>query len=77
MCGSAVSECVQNVRKAAVGCAPAATERDAGWVQRLRASRGVNMRWRAVACKSYLGEVELVEGAALVVPAFISFHTRH
>ena len=35
------------------------------------------MRWMMVGCKSYLGEVEMLEGAALVVPALISLHARH
>ena len=38
--------------------------------------RRVDQRWRVVVCKSYLGEVELLEGGALVVPAFIAFHAR-
>jgi hypothetical protein len=54
----------------AAGCGSStAAQVDAGRVR--------HERWRAVVCKSYLGEVELLGGALVVPAAFISFHPRH
>jgi hypothetical protein len=71
-----MSERLRGVRRAAEPSSNAAAQshvkRRCAW-----GGGGVEIKWMVVVCKSYLGEVEMLEGAALVVPALISLHPRH